>query len=36
MKENSDINQFGESIEVHFNRFKILLLYFYDTYDVNL
>ena len=23
-------------IEVHFNRSKIFLLYFYDAYDVNL
>ena len=25
-----------ESIEVHFNRSKIFLLYFYNPYDVNL
>ena len=24
-----------ESIEVHLNRLKIFLLYFYDAYDVN-
>ena len=27
---------FEKSIEVHFNRSKIILLYFYDVYDINL
>ena len=27
---------FEKSIEVHFNRSKIILLYFYDAYDVSL
>ena len=27
---------FGKSVEVHFNRSKVFLLYFYDAYYVNL
>ena len=30
------LNQFEKSMEVHFNRLKIFLLYFYDANDVNL
>ena len=30
------IFEMKESIEVHLNRLKVFLLYFCDTYDVNL